>query len=105
MDLATTRGEVEAEPGRDQATEVGVGPRTDGHEVERVDPGEHAAPGIDIGGAGSGGDQRQRFGAGDIVVVAVGDLTDPDDDGAPRRWNCTRHEVEPPSSTRIAPDM
>ena len=103
------RGEVEAESRRDQAAEIGVRPRADRHQVERVGLREHAATGVGIGGAGRRQDQRQRLGAGDIVVVAVGDLTDTDDDRALRPWppsgNRATHEVEPASSTRIAPDM
>ena len=67
----------------------------------RVDVGEHTTAGVGVGGAGGRCDQRERLGVAHVLVVAVGDLPDADDDGNRGR---PAHAVEPPSSTMMAPD-
>ena len=78
---AATGREVETEPLGHQAGEVVVGPGPDRHQFERVDPVDQRRASVGLGSAGGGEDQRQWFGRCRTVVVAVGDLSDPDDDG------------------------
>ena len=85
----------------DEPGEIVVRPRADRHELDRVDPVEQARAGVGLGRARGGEQQLERFGERDVVVVAVGDLADADDD----RERAHVQEVAPPSSTTIAPDM
>ena len=55
-------------------------------------------------------DEGERLRGRGVVVVAVGDLTDPDDDRECARSDASMrvrsaHAVAPPSSTMMAPDM
>ena len=70
-----------AEPVGDQRGEIVVWPRADRHQVEHVDPGQQTATRVGVGRPRRGGDEGERLRGSGVVVVAVGDLTDPDDDG------------------------
>ncbi len=94
------RGHVEPQRLGDERTEIVVRPRADRHQLDRVDLGEHATATVVVGRTRRRLDQAQRFGIAHVVVVPVGDLADPDD-----HRDRHAHEVAPPSSTRIAPDM
>ena len=73
--------DVERQPVGDQRGEIVVRPRADRHQVEHVDPGQQTATRVGAGRPRRGGDEGERLRGSGVVVVAVGDLTDPDDDG------------------------
>ena len=93
--------DVDLQPLGDQRTEVVVRPRAHRHELDAVDMRQHTTAGIGVGGPSRRGDERERLGVAEVLVVAVRDLADADDDGNRRR---SAHAVEPPSSTMMAPD-
>ena len=78
----TTAGgrDVECQPVGDQRGEIVVRPRADRHQVEHVGPGQQTTTRVGVGRPRRGGDERERLRRSRVVVVPVGDLTDPDDD-------------------------
>jgi hypothetical protein len=80
MHPAAVRRHVEVEARRHQRTKIVVGPRTDGHELERVDLSQHAAAGIRVRGTRGVDHERERFRIAHVVVVTARDLAHADDD-------------------------
>ena len=71
---------IETQTLDDEAGQVVVGPRADGHELDRIDAVEQTHPGVGFGRAGGVEQQTQWLGERDVIVVTPGDLTDSDDD-------------------------